>query len=147
MGGQIAIHLAAAHPQLVRSLVLVDSSGIPLRFRPLLHLRNLIVPSGALSVARLLLRDFFRTGPVALTRRLIRLFKDDVRPLLGRLTMPVLLIWGAHDALVPAAYAHEMKSGIPGARLAVIPRAGHIPMWENPTGFNRELLAFFSSVD
>ena len=147
MGGQIAIHLAAAHPRFVRSLVLVDSSGLPLRFRPLLHLRNLLVPSGALSVARLLLRDFFRTGPIALTRRVVRLFKDDVRPLLPGLSMPVLLLWGAHDALVPVPYAREMMAAIPGARLAVIPRAGHIPMWENPAGFNRELLAFLASVD
>jgi pimeloyl-ACP methyl ester carboxylesterase len=147
MGGQIAIHLAAAHPQLVRSLVLVDSSGIPLRFRPLLHLRNLLVPSGALSIARLLLRDFLRTGPVALIRRLIRLFRDDVRPLLPGLSMPVLLVWGAHDAMVPEAYAREMTAAIPGARLAVILRAGHVPMWENPAGFNRELLAFLASVD
>jgi pimeloyl-ACP methyl ester carboxylesterase len=61
--------------------------------------------------------------------------------------MPVLLLWGAHDALIPVPYAREMMAAIPGARLAVIPRAGHIPMWENAAGFNRELLAFLASVD
>jgi pimeloyl-ACP methyl ester carboxylesterase len=84
---------------------------------------------------------------VALARRLVHLFQDDVRPLLPRLGMPVLLVWGAHDALVPAAYGQEMKSRIPGGRLVIIPRAGHVPMWENPSGFNREVIAFFAAVD
>src|SRR2546430_1775069 len=37
MGGHIALHLAASRPELVRSLVLVDATGIPFAFKPLAH--------------------------------------------------------------------------------------------------------------
>src|SRR6185295_14941358 len=33
------------------------------------------------------------------------------------------------------------------AKLIVVPHAGHVPMWENPEFFNRELLQFIDDVD
>ena len=142
MGGQIALHVASARPELVRSLVLVDSTGLPFAFRPLAHLRNLIHPYGARSLATMMAHDLFRTGPLALLRSLGHVLRDDARPLLRALRMPVLLVWGEHDPLVPLTYARQMLELVPQARLVVIPRAGHVPMWENHVAFNRELLDF-----
>jgi pimeloyl-ACP methyl ester carboxylesterase len=76
-----------------------------------------------------------------------RLLRDDARPLLQRLTMPVLLLWGERDPLVPLVYAEQMRAMIPNSRLQVIPHAGHIPMWENPEAFNAALLEFLRTVD
>jgi pimeloyl-ACP methyl ester carboxylesterase len=147
MGGQIAIHLAAARPELVRSLVLVNSTGIPFELRPGVHLENLMIPRGMFSFARILARDAFRSGPTALLVAFRRLLLDDARPLMRRLRMPVLLLWGERDPLVPLTYARQILEEIPSARLSVVPRAGHIPMWENPEAFNGELLQFLGEVD
>lgn len=147
MGGQIAIHLAASRPDLVRSLVLVDSTGIPFELDPGQHLANLIVPRGAWSFATVLARDLFRAGPTSLAIAFARLLRDDARPLLRALRLPVLLLWGANDPLVPLSYGRQMLEEIPNARLRVIENAGHIPMWENPEAFHRELLAFLDEVD
>jgi pimeloyl-ACP methyl ester carboxylesterase len=147
MGGHVAIYLAAARPDLVRSLVLVDTTGLPMSLNPLPHLRNLFVPDGALSAARLLARDFLRTGLVSLLLALLRVLRDDVRPLLHALTMPVLLVWGNRDPFVPLSYARRLAALLPRARLAVIPGAGHMPMWERPAAFNQEVLAFLREVD
>jgi pimeloyl-ACP methyl ester carboxylesterase len=147
IGGHIAIHVSATRPDLVRSLVLVDSTGVPFALRPLQHLRNLVVPAGARSVATMLARDLFRSGPASVLHGLARILRDDARPLLRTLTMPVLLVWGAHDPLVPLPYGRAMAELIPGARLVVIPRAGHVPMWENPEAFNTEVLAFLRKSD
>src|SRR6202040_147374 len=141
-GGHIAIHIAALRPDLVRSLVLVDSSGIPFELKPGMHIENIVVPRGMLSFARVLARDAFRSGPTAITIAFARLLRDDARPLLRTLKMPVLLLWGERDPLVPLPYAERMLLEIPHARLVVVPRAGHVPMWENPEVFNRELLQF-----
>jgi pimeloyl-ACP methyl ester carboxylesterase len=142
MGGHIAIHLAATRPELVRSLTLVNSSGIPFEIAPGQHIANLIVPRGAMSFATVLARDFFRAGPRAIAKAFVHLLRDDARPLLQGLTMAVLLLWGERDPLVPLTYARQMQEIIPNARLKVIPNAGHIPMWENPPAFNAALLEF-----
>ena len=47
-----------------------------------------------------------------------------------------------HPLHVGARYAQT----IPHARLAVIPRAGHMPMWENAEAFNRVVTAFLRAL-
>jgi pimeloyl-ACP methyl ester carboxylesterase len=147
MGGHVAIHIAALRPDLVRSLILVDSSGIPFELNPGLHIENIVVLQGMLSFARVLVRDAFRSGPTAITLAFARLLRDDARPLMRTLKMPVLLLWGERDPLVPLPYAERIRQEIPHAKLVVVPRAGHVPMWENPEVFNRELLRFIDEVD
>jgi len=142
LGGQIAIHLAASRPDLVRSLVLIDSTGIPFEIAPGAHIENIVMPHGWRSFLLILARDLFRAGPTAFAVAFARLLRDDARPLMRRLTMPVLLLWGEHDPLVPLTYAKQMLAEIPHAELHVIPRAGHVPMWENPRDFNDALLSF-----
>lgn len=53
----------------------------------------------------------------------------------ARLQMPVTLIWGATDTITPIAQGIHLEHLIPGARLVVIPRAGHGPQFEEPELF------------
>jgi len=147
MGGHVAIHVAATRPDLVRSLTLIDSTGIPFDLAPGEHLRNLFMPRGLLSFAVILARDLFRAGPSSVVLALGRLLLDDARPFLRQLRMPVLLIWGNRDPLVPVSYGKRMLTEVPHAKLEVIDDAGHIPMWEQPERFNRALLSFIDDVD
>jgi pimeloyl-ACP methyl ester carboxylesterase len=147
MGGHIAIHLAAARPDLVRSLVLVNSTGVPFEIAPGRHFENLAMPRGLASFFLILARDLFRAGPTATALAFARLLRDDARPLMRRLVMPVLLLWGEHDPVVPLDYGRQMQEAMPHAKLRVIEHAGHVPMWENAAAFNRELLAFLDDVE
>lgn len=52
--------------------------------------------------------------------------KNHVRAL----KMPVLILWGQEDHLIPVANAHTWNAAIPGSRLIVYPATGHIPMEE-----------------
>ncbi len=65
-----------------------------------------------------------------------RLRRDgyDWRDRLRALDRPTLVIHGEHDAL-PIQAARELVALLPQARLAVIPRAGHMPFWERPEEF------------
>lgn len=147
MGGQTAIHLAARRPDLVRSLTLVNSTGIPFELAVGPHLENLLIPRGALSFTTILARDAFRSGPTSIALAFARLLRDDARPLLKSIPAPTLLLWGEHDPLVPLTYARQIAEIIPAARLVTVPAAGHIPFWENAEFFNRELLRFLREVD
>jgi len=59
---------------------------------------------------------------------------------------PVLVTVGAEDELTPIADAESMAAMVPGARLAVIPEAGHLASLETPGVFNEELRAFLSGL-
>jgi pimeloyl-ACP methyl ester carboxylesterase len=61
---------------------------------------------------------------------------------LEELQMPVLLIHGDRDLLVPLSAAQEAAQRIPNARLAVMARTGHWPPRERPEQFNRIVLEF-----
>jgi pimeloyl-ACP methyl ester carboxylesterase len=51
---------------------------------------------------------------------------------LRRLSVPVDLVWGSSDDMLPLAYARQLASRIPGARLTVIDHCGHAPQLERP---------------
>ncbi len=51
---------------------------------------------------------------------------------LGAIDVPVLLIWGANDGLIPVENARRLAAQIPGARLVVLPECGHVPQEERP---------------
>jgi len=61
---------------------------------------------------------------------------------LHRIDIPTLLLWGAEDGIVTPAYGDGWRREIPGARLEVIPGAGHFPHWEQPQAFADRLTAF-----
>lgn len=48
------------------------------------------------------------------------------------LSLPLLIIWGREDPLIPLAAGIRLQREIPGARLAVIPNCGHVPQEERP---------------
>ena len=61
---------------------------------------------------------------------------------LHRIDRPTLLLWGAEDRIVTPAYGEGWRREIPGARLELIPDAGHFPHWEQPEAFVQRLAAF-----
>jgi len=54
----------------------------------------------------------------------------DSTPLLSSLKIPVVVIHGDADALIPIDRAREVKDSLPGAHLIEIHDAGHMPMME-----------------
>ena len=61
---------------------------------------------------------------------------------LPKIGCPTLIVWGAHDTLVPAKDAKRMQELIPGSRSEVFERTGHVAMLERPERFNRLLRDF-----
>jgi pimeloyl-ACP methyl ester carboxylesterase len=61
---------------------------------------------------------------------------------LHRIDLPTLLLWGAQDRIVTPAYGEGWRRAIAGARLEIIPQAGHFPHWEEPEAFVERLSGF-----
>lgn len=71
---------------------------------------------------------------------------EDWEERVGAIDRPTLIIWGEDDALIPIRHAYEYKRRIPEARIVRLPRAGHIPMVEQPERFNEALLEFLDGA-
>lgn len=69
----------------------------------------------------------------------------DLRPVLHRITAPVLVLGSTHDRIVTAEQQRELAAAIPGARAAEID-AGHGAPAELPDEFARLVLGFVSAA-
>jgi len=67
----------------------------------------------------------------------------DVTPLLGKISVPALLVVGSKDINVPPSEGRRAAASISGARLVVMP-TGHLPTDERPTETLSHLQRFFS---
>ena len=146
MGGWIAILFALAHPIRVKRLILEDSSGLRLPAGVPLLPRT---PEEALRALRAVhgpefpLEEWWSESILARTLNspMLRvaasgdLLAHCVDARLAELSMPVTLIWGEHDGVLPLAYAEVFRRSIRGAVLKVISRAAHIPHLQQPQRF------------
>ncbi|WP_426225073.1 alpha/beta fold hydrolase [Pseudarthrobacter sp. DSP2-3-2b1] len=89
-----------------------------------------------------IMRGFHPTG----FRLMARASAVDTRSILPTITVPTLLLWGESDGRSPIAVAHQLHQAITGARLAVIPRAGHVSNLENADAFNKEIRDFCLAI-
>jgi pimeloyl-ACP methyl ester carboxylesterase len=63
-----------------------------------------------------------------------------------RLTMPVKLIWGALDPVIPVAVGSALAERLPDATLVVLPRTWHRPQTERPTEVARIISGFVRAI-
>ena len=84
--------------------------------------------------------------PIGFRLMATALARADTCDLLPTIRVPTLLVWGEADARSPMTVAHQLRDAIPGARLAVIPGAGHVSNLEASTEFNAEVRDFCLSV-
>jgi len=72
--------------------------------------------------------------------------RADSRPTLPTISAPTLVLVGEQDVLTPPADATAMAAAIPGARLVVVPDAGHMSPLENPRAVNTALRSFLRGI-
>jgi pimeloyl-ACP methyl ester carboxylesterase len=61
-------------------------------------------------------------------------------------SVPVLIIWGAHDPVIPVAHAAAAHEQLPGSRLEIFDRAGHFPQWDDPERFAATVADFLATT-
>jgi pimeloyl-ACP methyl ester carboxylesterase len=98
-------------------------------------------PSLAGSLRRLMLENSAKTVRAAILRLMAR---PDRTPWLSEVTCPTLIIVGQEDTLTPVGESRYMQERIDGARLSIVPSAGHMSNVEQPLAFNQEMNAFLA---
>lgn len=170
MGGMIALHLALRHPDCVRSLAIIDSSPAfgmdgtdpdawrAARLAPLDAgaqvpdfaepvLRGIMGPDASDEAVAAAVASMLRVPLDGLRQTIAALPGHDVRARLGEITAPTLVVVGELDEETPPAYSEAIAAGIPGARLAVIPGAGHYTSFEAPDALNALLRDHLDMVE
>jgi pimeloyl-ACP methyl ester carboxylesterase len=87
------------------------------------------------------------TGSPGFLDALDALTDYDFRDRLEEVKVPVLLIWGREDNLVPVEDADEFDRRIPNARKVILEDTGHVPMLERPQRFNDLVVEFLAEPD
>jgi proline iminopeptidase len=67
----------------------------------------------------------------------------DLRPLLGQITCPALIVAGELDFICGPAQARPIAAAIPGSQLILLAGCGHIPSIEAPQQYRRAVTEFF----
>ena len=164
-GGTVALELYRHRPELVATLVLVDTyagwkGSLPAAevqarvagLRQMLaddHLFDPTVPglfagdppAEFVSLMQAMAAD---VRSQSMRTALMVMAEADQRDLLPRVAVPTLLIWGELDARSPLSVARQFEEAIPNAELVVIPGAGHVSNLERPDLFNAAVREFCS---
>jgi pimeloyl-ACP methyl ester carboxylesterase len=156
MGGFVAMRMAARRPELVRSLILLETSSDPepldnvARYRLLTRVTRLLGPRliknkvASIMLGKTILTDRSRRAELEKFVDLMSRRRDIWRAVngvvdrggvhheLARITAPTLVVVGDEDVATPRPKAERIAGAIAGARLVTIPRAGHSSPVEEP---------------
>jgi 3-oxoadipate enol-lactonase len=170
MGGFVGMRMAARRPDLVRSLMLLETSSEiePVenlkRYRLLIKVVKLLGPWAVKSsiapimFGNAILTDPARKADVERYTTLLSRRKDGWRAVngvidrapihseLGRIKTPTLVVVGDQDVATPIPKAETIVSAIAGAKLVKIARAGHSSPVEEPSAVTEALTTFLSSL-
>ncbi|WP_307807904.1 alpha/beta fold hydrolase [Nocardioides xinjiangensis] len=61
--------------------------------------------------------------------------------------MPICVVWGADDRVIPASHADNARELAPGARIEVVPNAGHFPHKDHPERFAKIVRDFIRTTE
>jgi pimeloyl-ACP methyl ester carboxylesterase len=135
-GGAVALQLAAHLPHLVHRLVLIAAPTKPFQVGTL-DIKRMVVNTDALTDD--LLREMGRTmmasrGYESARARAVASdsLERDLRPIMGDVGAPTLVIWGGEDRTIPVEMGLELLAGIPDCRMRLIGGAGHVPLLDKP---------------
>lgn len=73
---------------------------------------------------------------------LVQIEKDDVFDLLGKLTVPVLILHGTRDPIVPYSHGQKFAAAVPGATLVTFDGGGHMLNGREPVKVNHLIRDF-----
>lgn len=143
MGGWLAMRVALDQPQRIRRLVILDSAGTRFSFTwdttlfepdtatKLTKLDNLLMPTTAPHVPAFIQRDIFRfvgrhAWVVKRNMNSMLTGADILDGQLGGLKMPMLIVWGKQDHLIPVATGDQIHRAIPQSEFEVFDGCGHL---------------------
>jgi pimeloyl-ACP methyl ester carboxylesterase len=173
-GGPIGLTWAAENIDSIASVTLIDTGVLPgYKWHRLARVwrtpvlgelfqatatrrafRFLVARSEPRGLPRPLLEQMYDHYDRRTRRAVLKLYRatDDPGEASAELTalaaprdIPALVIWGEHDAYLPASYAERQREAFPSAEVHVLPASGHWPFADAPETVERLLVEFLSN--
>ncbi len=168
MGGAIALRYAAAHPERLVRLVVIDAAGILYRLAVVKFLvGNRLAETSLIgrwsnraleSLTGKILEEFEGASPKPpddVAKRLeqqdgmsvqrlnaLTLVADDFSKPLAAVEAPTLLIWGEEDEVAPLRTGQVLLRRLKDVRLLVVPKTGHMPLKTHAMSVSLAILDF-----
>ncbi|NNM71715.1 3-oxoadipate enol-lactonase [Enterovirga aerilata] len=161
LGGMTGQALAVLHPEKVDRLVLVATAAyLPpetlwqeraeiVRAKGMAALADNVIQrwftppeqasQGALATRRILLESI---DPQGYANCCLAIGRMDLRPRIGSIRAPTLVVSGAQDPATPVAMGEEIASLVPGAEFAVVPDAAHLIAVERAEALTAHIARF-----
>jgi pimeloyl-ACP methyl ester carboxylesterase len=169
MGGQVAQELALAHPEKVRSLLLlsscahvdahnravieswgelprqVDAATAARLSLPWLYTHHFYAQPGAVQqVIDLIVANPFPPPPHGIFHQSRAISQFDASARLAAIRCPARVVVGREDILLPLAFSEELVRAIPDAELVVLEGTGHGLLIESPEAVAQTMLSFLA---
>jgi len=171
MGGAIALRYASMYPQTMKKLVLVDAAGILHRSayasasvrharrrvslldiistKPkeigkwlgdlIISSENISLPVDEVLSSSAMRALFLRSNPSVVAA--LALLQEDFSLAIDEMHVPTSILWGEDDGVAPLRTGKLLYARLNGSSLDIISDAGHVPMKEQTSAFNRLLLS------
>ena len=159
-------------PARIKKLVLIDSAGYPQKMPwfigfariPLVNSVGTRLLSPRFATAMVLRKCYYNKDKIteeqidsyayygslpgareAVVQTAKQIVPDDIEAVTARyktISVPVLIIWGAADEVVPVSVGENFTRDIPNSELVILPKCGHIPPEEEAAETNRLIITF-----
>lgn len=177
MGGWVSWRAGLSVPDRVSGLVLIDSSGAQTgeKIKPYLGARLAQSTIGKWLLPQITPKFLVRSSleenyaqPERLSEEIVTRYYEllhfpgnrnatlergktprqpEMWDQVGSLEMPVLLLWGAKDKVIPVSHGEAFEKAISGAELIVYDDAGHLPMEETPEQVARDIRTWIERIE
>jgi len=174
-GGSVSVAFALKYPNRVQALILVDPALGDYGGRFPAWVMPLMATPQMRHVGPLLVRSIAQTGngtilqawhdPSLVTPETIEGYRKPLKAYnwdralyeftiaarstklqLAELKIPVIVIAGDDDRIIPTKYSIQASKDIPGSQLVILPGCGHVPHEECPTAFMDAVVKFLESI-
>lgn len=173
MGGMISMRIAARNPELVKSLILLETSpdpevdeNIP-KYKQMnfvakyFGFRFVTKPVMKIMFSKSWLEDPYKreerkywkkhllsNNKIGITRAVTGVIeRESIEDELKNIICPTLIITGEEDVAIRPEKSEKMHDAIKGSRLIHIPKAGHSSTIENPEPINNEIKDFLAHLN
>lgn len=173
MGGAVSADFTARHPERVNKLIMISPFGLPQELGFLAEMikapfigeymmavagdrvmkarldKNFYKPRNIESIRPLYIEQMkykgYKRALLSTMRHFMSLDFTPVFNKVGRLDIPVLLIWGRKDAVVPFELSRNIIKAVPKAEFVPLDNNGHVPTLENPDLISQIMIEFLNN--
>ena len=148
MGCQVIVNFALRYPECIKRAILVSPTMDPKALTIRQEAGRLLqdTPCEPIHFLPVLLREYALAGIPRTIRTLQYAFEDPMEEHLPHVHIPILVVRGSRDPIVPQDWAEKVTSLLPNSQLVVVQGAGHAVNFNSPDKLVRLVQSFLQNT-